>query len=158
MRSPVIRVYADTSVYGGFFDEEFSVITQTFFNRVRSGEIGLVISDIVREEIDDAPQRVRSLFDELAEISEVIDVGDKALSLRDAYIEAGIVSRRWLADALHVAAATILQCNAIVSWNFHHIVHLKKIPLYNAVSRAKGFRQIAILSPSEIVHAKDQGF
>lgn len=32
-----IRVYADTSVYGGVFDEEFSVPSRRFFDRVRQG-------------------------------------------------------------------------------------------------------------------------
>ena len=31
---PPIRVYADTSVFGGVFDEEFQVASRTFFEQV----------------------------------------------------------------------------------------------------------------------------
>ena len=41
---------------------------------------------------------------------------------------------RHSADALHVAQATVASCRVIVSWNFKHIVHFAKIPLYNAVN------------------------
>jgi len=39
----------------------------------------------------------------------------------------------------------------IVSWNFRHIVNFRKIPLFNAVSVLKGYRQIAIHSPMEVI-------
>jgi hypothetical protein len=31
----IIRVYADTSVFGGLFDEEFKAPTQTFFDSLK---------------------------------------------------------------------------------------------------------------------------
>ena len=36
-------------------------------------------------------------------------------------MNAGIVSRKWEADALHVAVATVQRCRVIVSWNFQHL-------------------------------------
>lgn len=38
----------------------------------------------------------------------------------------------------------------IVSWNFKHIVHFEKIPLYNAVNTLQGFGPIQIYSPLEV--------
>lgn len=49
-------------------------------------------------------------------------------------------------DALHVAIATITQCNLIVSREFKHIVHFDKIPKYNAVNTLNGYGQIGIYS------------
>jgi len=37
-------------------------------------------------------------------------------------------------DALHVALASVAGCTMIVSWNFKHIVHFPKIPLYRAIN------------------------
>ncbi len=54
-------------------------------------------------------------------------------------------------DALHVAIATVSSCSLIVSWNFKHIVHFDKIKLYNAVNILKGFSEIAIFSPLEVI-------
>ena len=58
-----IRVYADTSVFGGVFDDAFAKPSRTFFEQVRQGRFQLVSSALVREEIAAAPQEVRMLFD-----------------------------------------------------------------------------------------------
>ena len=69
-----IRVYADASVYGGAFDEEFDVASQRFFERVRAGRFRLVVSTVVRDELVEAPERVRTLFDEMHSVAEVVDI------------------------------------------------------------------------------------
>ncbi len=50
-------------------------------------------------------------------------------------------------DATHVAAATVARADAIVSWNFRHIVRLRKIKAYNQVNLAQGYGILTILSP-----------
>jgi hypothetical protein len=45
-------------------------------------------------------------------------------------------------DALHVALASVAGCTMIVSWNFKHIVHFPKIPLYRAINVIKGYSQL----------------
>lgn len=39
------RIYVDTSVVGGYFDDEFSDDTILFFDRVKNGEIVIILSD-----------------------------------------------------------------------------------------------------------------
>ena len=39
-----IRVYVDTSVFGGAFDEEFTEPSRRFFQRVEKGEFVVVLS------------------------------------------------------------------------------------------------------------------
>jgi predicted nucleic acid-binding protein len=146
-----IRIYADTSVFGGAFDEEFQAASKVFFQQVRSGRFKLVTSALVQEEIEPAPTDVRGLFEGVLDIVDVVDVSEEAVSLRDAYIESGIVSPQWSDDALHVAIATLAGCALIISWNFKHIVHFEKIPLYNAVNMLKGYSSIGIFSPLEVI-------
>ena len=55
-----------------------------------------------------------------------------------------------------MALATVSDCSIIVSWNFHHIVHFDKIPLYNAINMIEGYRDIAIHSPTEVIYYDDQ--
>ena len=43
-----IRVYADTSVFGGVFDDEFNEESKAFFEQVRSGQSVLVASAVVK--------------------------------------------------------------------------------------------------------------
>ena len=69
--------------------------------------------------------------------------------------KAGIVGEKWAADALHVALATANRCRLIVSWNFKHIVHFDKIPLYNGVNLINGFDTLSINTPSEVIAYED---
>ena len=57
-----IRVYADTSVYGGVFDSEFERASKAFFSQVVNGRFQLVVSPIVRSELLAAPMDVRSFM------------------------------------------------------------------------------------------------
>ena len=147
----VIRVYADTSVFGGAFDEEFQTASRAFFDQVRSGRFKLITSALVQEEVEPAPSQVRELFNELLDIVDVVEILEAALNLKDMYVETGIVTPQWNDDALHVAIATVASCSLIVSWNFKHIVHFEKIPLYNAVNTLKGYGNIGIFSPLEVI-------
>lgn len=150
-----IRVYADASVYGGVFDEEFDVASREFFADVRAGRFQLVASTVVRDELKEAPNRVYALFEEMRGFAEAADITEEAIQLQRAYLAAGIVGQQWKTDALHVALATESQCAVIVSWNFKHIVNFKKIPLYNGVNLAHGYGPIAIHTPQEVIADED---
>ena len=102
-------------------------------------------------ELASAPTEVQDFFAGLLDLMDVVDISEAALELREAYLEAGVVSSQWGEDALHVALSTIAGCLLIVSWNFKHIVHFEKIPLYNAVNTRKGYSSIGIFSPLEVV-------
>ncbi|MFA7237379.1 MAG: type II toxin-antitoxin system VapC family toxin [Phycisphaeraceae bacterium] len=151
-----IRVYADTSVYGGIFDAEFGVASRAFFEMVRNGRFRLVLSAVVRMEIEQAPPHVRDFVRECESLAELADTSEEALRLRSAYLRAGIVGAKWNADALHVAVATVSDCRVIVSWNFKHIVHFQKIPLYNGINQGMGYAPIAIHSPAEVITNDNQ--
>ena len=150
MRS--LRVYLDTCVFGGAFDQEFSNATQAFFSQVRLGRFHLVMSALVQDEVEMAPLPVRELLDEMLLLGEMIYPSDEALDLQSAYLLVGIVTPKWADDALHVAMATVSQCDIIVSWNFRHIVHFQKVPRYNAVNTLNGYGAIAINTPAEVLN------
>jgi len=155
-KSQTVKVYADTSVFGGIDDEEFLYSSREFFEEVTRGRFQLVISPLIEEELAGAPETVRLFFEQMAGTAESAVVSKEALTLRDAYIKAGIVTKKSLTDALHVSLATIAACRMIVSWNFRHIVHFDKIPLYNEVNRTMGYQEIAIHSPQEVIDYEDQ--
>jgi predicted nucleic acid-binding protein len=150
------RVYADTSVFGGPFDAEFDDASQAFFQQVRLGRLELVVSSLVEEEIRPAPLEVGRLFDEMLAFAQLVFPNSDTLQLRDAYLHAGIVTTKSKEDALHVALATVSRCSMIVSWNFQHIVHFRKIPLYNAVNSIRGFAPLAIHSPREVIDYEEK--
>lgn len=150
--SQTTRVYVDTSVFGGVFDAEFQTASRAFFQQVTEGRFQLVISSVVQREIDEAPARVREFFGELAGLADFINSTAEALQLRQAYLNAGIVTAKSAADALHVALATVAKCRLIVSWNFRHLVHFQKIPLYQGVNLVNGYEVIHIYSPPQVLN------
>ena len=155
LRRPM-RVYADTSVFGGARDREFRDLSEPFFARVRSGEVTLVISSVVLGELAGAPEDVRVFFEELSPLIERVEIEGDAYALQDAYLRAQVVGPKWEVDALHVAVATVSGCRAIVSWNFKHIVNFKRIPLYNGVNQTEGYGPIAIHTPPEVVFDEEE--
>lgn len=52
------RIYVDTSVFGGVFDNEFISASKEFFKEIRENQFSLATSAIVQEEISYAPQNV----------------------------------------------------------------------------------------------------
>ena len=150
-----IRVYADTSVYGGIEDQEFAFESKAFFEQVKKGKFCLFISPILEEELKDAPETVRDCYREVAALAETIETPDEAFRLHEAYLRARIVGEKSAADAMHVAYATVCRCSLLVSWNFKHIVHYDKIALYNAVNIVEGYAEIGIHSPGEVIEYEE---
>lgn len=149
-------VYVDTSVFGGVFDEKFAEARRAFFDEVKSGRFGALVSSVVIDELVDAPERVRRFYASLGPSVNVAELSEAALELVRHYVSAGIVGERWRPDAQHVAMAAVCGCRAIVSWNFRHIVHFEKIPLYNGVNMSQGFGPLAIHTPQEMVRYEDE--
>ncbi len=150
-----IRVYADTSVFGGVFDREFEVPSKFFFEAVKRSRFSLVTSELVRQEIQAAPVKVQKLFYDILPLADIAEITDKALKLQQAYTDAEILSEKNSTDALHVELATVSKASLIVSWNFKHIVNFQKIPMYNAVNTLRGYKEIAIYSPLEVIEYED---
>ena len=55
-----------------------------------------------------------------------------------------------LADALHIAVATVAGVDVLVSWSFKHMVNLSRIQVYNGVNRDMGYAILDIRTPREI--------
>ena len=144
-------IYTDTSVFGGVFNWEFERASRLFFEQVRAGQFSIVTSGLVVGEIDKAPFEVTEWFKSLKPFMEIAPLTEEVYRLANAYVKAGIVGKGSLTDATHVAAATVSGSGIIVSWNFRHIVHFEKTPLYNALNRICGYNEIAICSPQEVI-------
>ena len=146
-----LRVYVDTSVFGGTDDEEFAAASWRFFERIQGGEFIVLISQVTVDELQGAPARVQSVLKELpADGAVFVPASREATALAQAYIEANILGKSSLGDALHVATATVAGADLILSWNFRHIVNYNRIHKYNGVNALRGYPPIEIHSPLEI--------
>jgi predicted nucleic acid-binding protein len=152
-----MRIYADTSVFGGVFDPEFSEASRKFFENARNGMFEVIVSALVINELEGAPPNVQSFFKEFALLVTNVEVGVEAYDLQQAYLAAHVVSSKSETDALHVATATANGCRVIVSWNFKHIVNFRRIQLYNGINQIQGYGPIAIHTPQEVMfYEEDQ--
>lgn len=61
----MIRLYVDTSVIGGCFDDEFRLASLRLFDRVRARDALMVISDTTLAELASAPAKVRDVMEYL---------------------------------------------------------------------------------------------
>ena len=146
-----IRVYVDTSVFGGTADEEFAVASRRFFERVHHGEFIVLISQVTVDELTGAPEEVQQVLKNLPDDNLVqIATGKEAEVLAQAYVDEGILGKSSMADAIHVATATIADADLILSWNFRHIVNYERIHKYNGINALKGYPPLEIHSPLEM--------
>ncbi len=147
-----LRVYVDTSVFGGCFENEFAEASRRLFTEIQTGKFILVISSLTIQELDRAPAPVQRVLAEIPTNQlEVIPEAPAIDQLREAYLQAHVVGPSSSADAQHIAAAAVAEVDMVVSWNFRHIVHYEKINGYHAVNLLNGYKPIPIYSPREVV-------
>lgn len=150
------RIYIDTSVIGGCEDEEFSKWSIQLFEEFRQGLRIAVISNLTRLELEGAPESVRKALLSLPDANvENVFLTEEAETLAQNYINEGVVSAKHIADAQHIAIATVERVDILVSWNFQQIVNLNRIRAFNSVNLKLGYPILEIRSPREVIHEKE---
>jgi hypothetical protein len=145
-----LRIYIENSVIGGYYDDEFKEPTRALFEFFRSGRYKAVVSSHSFDELNQgAPENVKENLKTIDYEGYVIT--DEMQNLTEKYMTEKIVSEQYRSDALHIAAATVLQVDVLVSWNFKHIVNLGKIKLFNAVNIREGYSALEIRTPQEVL-------
>lgn len=146
------RIYLDTSVYGGFFDDEFQEFTKPLFDRINRGEFTILFSTLLEQELGLAPKVVRDLANGIDNNNaEVIMETDSAVELATKYISEKVVGQTSYSDCLHIALATSNQADLLVSWNFKHIVNINRIRSYNSINIKNGYKPLEIRSPRDLM-------
>lgn len=111
-------------------------------------------------ELAGAPDQVQAVLRNITPSSvEYVALNDEASRLAEEYVRQGALSPRMIADAQHIAVATVAQVDVLVSWNFKHIVNLDRIHKYNSVNLREGYALLEIRSPLEVLQdeSEDQG-
>jgi len=97
------------------------------------------------------------MFEKLADIDyDEAEITDEIRELANKYVLEGIFPTKYFDDALHVACASINICNAVVSWNFKHMVKLKTILAVNGINKYMGYGEIEILTPEAIIREEEK--
>ena len=152
---PVPTLYLDTSVIGGYFEEEDLWQREPTRELWRLMELGIyrfVTSAITAQEIILAPERVRTLFDATFPADAIMPATNEMDKLALAYLRQGILPEKCLGDAQHVAACTVAGIEYLVSWNFKHMVNAERRKGFNGTNLLHGYRNVSIVSPSELIY------
>jgi hypothetical protein len=148
-----MRIYVDTSVFGGCFDPEFELWSTRLMHFFRIGKYTAVISDISEFELRFAPNHIQQILNKIPIANlEIVKLSEEAKKLSEHYLKERIVTKRSLADTQHIAIATINRVDLLVSWNFKHIVNYDKIRLYNAVNLKYGYKILEIRNPRDLTN------
>jgi len=150
-------IYLDTSVVGGCFDEEFREDSLQLLRLIKLGVYTAIISTTTEEELSRAPEHVRAVLEEFDD-EELIRVPStsEVAALGAAYMAAKVVPANSKEDAAHIAFATVYEADVLVSWNFKHIVNIKRIKDFNAVNLHEGYGMLDIRSPKELIYGKEE--
>ncbi len=153
---PALTLYLDNSVVGGYFDPEFEKATQRLWTLAESGHCRFVASVVTQQEASLAPPDVVRLFARtFPDNSALLPLTDRAEELARAYIQAGILTAKYIDDARHVAIATTHGIGLIVSWNFKHLANYQRESGFNRINLVYGNPTVRIISPPELVYGDD---
>jgi predicted nucleic acid-binding protein len=160
-----LSVYLDTSVVSFLFaddEPELRDITQQFFDD-HLGKYDVAVSEVLLFEIgntqDEARrQQLREAVDRYA--IPVIQLSPEeqgeVFALAEQYVEGGIVPASKREDALHLAIATVLEYDVLLSWNFRHLANLRKQIQVRADNERAGYlHPLSLLNPMELMHEED---
>jgi predicted nucleic acid-binding protein len=150
-----VRIYVDTSVFGGYFEPGVDVPTRRLFEMFIRGEARLLLSNLTSGELEDAPARVRELVNAVPpEHVEKIEASPEAKALATLYVQEGIMRPSMYIDALHIATAVMCRADVLVSWNFRDIVNIRKVRGYNGINARLGYPTIDIREPREVTYGR----
>jgi predicted nucleic acid-binding protein len=151
-----LRLYLDTSVISHLDQQDVPALmaeTHRLWEKIKAGDFDIVISDVVQAEIDDNIEEKRNtLYRFLSEIEySQVSVDEKTIQIASRFVDLGVLRQKSLDDCRHIAAAITNGCDAIVSWNFKHIVNHKTIMGVKAVTALEGYNDLLIYTPSILI-------
>ncbi len=155
-----MRIYLETSVISHLDAPDRPDRTEDtllLWKEVLAGKYDIVVGEPVMAELEKCREPKQSfMMGELAKIPyDLIAETDESKRLAAEYIRVGGLPRKSGVDARHIALAALTGCDAIVSWNFSHIVNIRAMSTVDAVNRRERLKPLLILSPSALLGGKD---
>lgn len=77
------------------------------------------------------------------------------MELAEKFIDFGILKKKSFDDRQHIAAAILAGCDIITSWNFKHIVNVKKVRGVKTITTLEGYKDLLIYPPSVLLEGDD---
>ncbi len=151
-----LKLYFDTSVFNFVFADDApdkKTITLKLIEDVKTNKYDVYISAVVLREIREAQQekaeKLMSLINDVQPFE--LEFDSECYALAYEYIKREIIPIKYEDDAFHIAVASVNDLDAIISWNFKHIVKLKTKKEVSGINLLMGYKEIEIYSPMEVI-------
>ena len=146
-------LYLETSVIGAYLDngEPFRRDLTIRWWEHELPEYRAVVSRLVAREMERVPEPHRTGYLKLVQSLEEVELTEEAAILAEGYIARGIFHRKYIADALHVAVASVHKIDYLVTWNFGHLANVRRQARIRLFNTAAGFFVPMIVTPEFLV-------
>ncbi len=151
-----LRIYFDTSIISHLDQQdtpEKMAETHRLWERVKAGDFDVVLSDLDFDELAKCNTQKRNILaGYLAQIQyKRVEIDANTLRVADKMVDLGILKQRSYEDCQHIAAAVVSGCDAVVSWNFRHIVNHKTMQGVKAITALEGRSDMLIYTSSALL-------
>jgi hypothetical protein len=151
----VSKLYVETSVINGPLsgDSRVAVVSSAFWDKVRAGELEAHVSSYVLFELgktSDGKKRDKLLDIASFCISDAPS-GVEVEELAREYVRRGMIPEKYVFDAYHIASASLGKFEALVTWNFEHMLAEKTERLLEMINREKNIYIPRLRSPEVYV-------
>ncbi len=146
-------IYLETSVIGAYLDNGESLrrdLTIRWWEHEMS-EYNVFISPLVRRELERTPEPYRTGYLKLINNLSELELNDESAILAEGYIARAIFHRKYIADALHTALASVHKIDYLVTWNFGHLANVRRQARIRLFNTTAGFFVPVIVTPEFLV-------
>ena len=160
-----LKIYLDTSVINFLKVDDspdYRRDTELFFETIVASEkVETYVSRIVFEEINNTDDLVKrkELLDIFMKYSNIKTLVAEENNVEEInvlvanYLDNDIIPRKNIADAFHVAYATVFEMDILLSWNFKHLANINKEQKILIVNKLNGYNYpFRMASPLEVIN------
>ena len=125
-------------------------LTREWWDRRRS-EFDLFVSAEVLNEIRRGDPSAAAIRYALVESLPLLEADDRARSLAGAILKSAALPANAIADAMHIAIATVNGMDFLITWNCAHIANGIVLRTVTRVCRESGFEPPIVCTPEELM-------
>jgi len=154
MRKP--SIYVETSVWSQAFADdapESRDATLEFLATARRGAYELFVSEVVLAEISRASDELAAQLGELVQGlgPGVLEFDEEIDALARSFLEHRALPASKVEDAQHVAVAVVNELDVLVSWNYRHLVNVRRREMFHQISVMNGYyKPLHVVTPPEL--------
>jgi len=132
--------------------------TKLFWQDLLAGKYDVVVSPLTVREIEQTSEpKLTFMLEQMKAIEfQLLAESEEALALADEYLAQGVLTPKSRDDCLHIAYAVVYRCDAIVSWNFKHLVNYRVIDHVRIVNAINRYGAIDIVSPTVMIQEESE--